>query len=395
MLTSELFTMATPVRNWLIQLEKHYILHPSLIVENGDKFKYKIKSALIDFYYVFVISLYYIGSIYPELGLRLGNIFNALGFAGQFTSIGCGSAIFVVLFLRLSFRKLKHQKFLSDLLVYDGKHVHKQLRGEYRKKFISELNVLPMVKVFVCLNVIVAFFMALLLCFAGIIQLGLTLEHVLICSIASVHVFVIAWLVLSEHVYCFGLWYLCKRHLDLQMDAFIDYVNRKNIDHCNIDLIANRYDDLIKHVKYFDSFSKNIIGPYRPMATFVFGISFYGATLFENRALGTILDVGIILAFIACMAALSTSSSLTNRRRIFYRNVNMIFSNYLKKEHSWRELICLNRMIKSSGNTWKPTICLTDTTGQEFDSMEFVKFVGECVSMYCLAAKLHRTQLGL
>ena len=56
-------------------------------------------------------------------------------------------------------------------------------------------------------------------------------------------------------------------------------------------------------------------------------------------------------------------------------------------------LIILRRMVKSLGNNLRPTICLTDSSGEEFEPIEFVEYVAATFAQFTLAAKLYRNYL--
>ena len=101
---------------------------------------------------------------------------------------------------------------------------------------------------------------------------------------------------------------------------------------------------------------------------------------------GTCLTVYIIFV------SLSTACSLSIRRRKMYLLANQLFIK-ASKQRKIRQLFILRKLIKSLGDMNRPTICLTDKSGEEFEPMEFVEFVFNTFSNFTLVAKVFRVHL--
>jgi len=155
------------------------------------------------------------------------------------------------------------------------------------------------------------------------------------------------------------------------------------------------YRRLVKRVKDFDSFSRDIITPYRLDMSFAFlGLIFAGHQQ-DNIYFAVGVDIILLSFYCGSLAFLATAGSLSRKRKRAYFLANQLFVKVGKAPHrSLGQLVILRRMIKSLGNDKRPTICLMDGAEGEFDSAEFVEFIAQSLANFALIANLWATHIN-
>src|SRR6266480_6225032 len=122
------------------------------------------------------------------------------------------------------------------------------------------------------------------------------------------------------------------------------------------------------------------------------GFMIVSTTQQDNILLRYALSGACLTAYIIFVSFLSTACSLSIRRRKMYLLANQLFIK-ASKQRKVRQLFILRKLVKSLGDMNRPTICLTDKSGEEFEPMEFVEFVFNTFSNFTLAVKVFRVHL--
>jgi hypothetical protein len=328
----------------------------------------------------------------------MGNCLNVLGLAGQMISGFNVAYCSLNLYFHVRLIVLKDIPFIHDLVAYDNAEEESILSGKYRTKAITFIT--KVVKILKMTEYGVSSWMKMLGIFIAAVVtpitiLGFSIGNILFWSISSIPIFIMSYYIGLNWTYVLGVWFLCKGHLDIQADSIIgkidDYVRSKRdmnvIGVANLDIELKK---LIVRVKKFDCLSKDLISPYRLVVSYI-----GGSLLFATRQSGMVifeiaLDALVISQFVMSLLFLYSSSSLSMRRRKMYKLANSLFVKISRQRPvPYRSLFILSRMIKSLGNDSSPSICLTDMSGDEFNSMEFVQFIADCIANFFLVAQLY------
>ena len=384
-----------PGQQLMSALRRAFLYRPSLVNHQGG-FRYWLPWTLIIGNLSFHVIRFLIGSVSPEVGLKMGNYHNVHGLAGQMIS-GSGVIYFsLILYFHVRLIVLEDIPFIHELVAYDNPEHETILSGEYRTKVITFITkVVKILKIFeyaIYLCLITIFVAAVVI---PITILGFSIGNILFWFIVSIPHLTMSYYTGLNWIYVLGVWFLCKGHLDIQADSVID-----NIDdsirlktHINIIRVANldiEYKKLLIRVKKFDCLSKDLISPYRLV------VSYFGAiALFATRQSGILffeigLDAIIISLYLVSLVFLYSSGSLSIRRRKMYKVANSLFVKMSRQRPvPCRSLFILSRMIKSLGSDDSPSICLTDKSGDEFDPMDFVVFIADFIANFFLVASLY------
>jgi hypothetical protein len=228
---------------------------------------------------------------------------------------------------------------------------------------------------------------------------GWTIYNLLYWTIVEIPAFVAATTSAMYWVYIFGTWFLCKSYLDIQADFLIEKLEEFASQETNLfDVrkalaIYRFYTRLVNRIKQFDDLSRDLISPYRLTVSVFCGALVFGAHQTDMALMTIGIDTVVIFVYVISLTFLSTASSLSNRRRKMYFMTNRLFVNVSSKGKrniaNLRSLFILRQLIKSLGSDDSPTICLTEQSGGEFDSMEFVNFVADTFSNFTLVVNLY------
>src|SRR5437868_15163058 len=89
--------------------------------------------------------------------------------------------------------------------------------------------------------------------------------------------FAASYFIAMDTVYIWGSWFICKTHMDLQVEFLISQMEELRKDNNNamdIDQLFLRYQNLICRVKTFDNLSKDLISPYRFVISYLGSLGF-------------------------------------------------------------------------------------------------------------------------
>lgn len=385
-----------PGQQLMSALRRAFHYRPSLVNHQGG-FRYWLPWTFIIGNLSLNVIRWFIGTVSPEMGLKVGNFYNLIGLAGQMIS-GIAIAYFsLALYFNIRLIVLEDIPFIHELVAYDDPEKDTILSGEYRTQVITFIRKVVKVLKFAEYGMISSF---MLIVFAiavitPLIILGFSMRNILFWSINSISIFVVVYYIGLNWIYVFGVWFLSKGHLDIQADSIID-----KIDDCtrsetapNASDVADldfEYKKLLIRVKKFDRLSKDLISPYRFLVSYLgsivlLGIRQSGILIFEIA-----LDAFIISTYVLSLIFLYSTGSLSNRRRKMYKLANSLYVKISQQRLvPYRSLIILSRMIKSLGNDRYPSICLTDKSGDEFDPMEFFEFIMEFFANFFLVVNLY------
>src|SRR6185312_4311231 len=129
----------------------------------------------------------------------------------------------------------------------------------------------------------------------------------------------LAYYVTQFLIYPLGLWFLCKSHLDAQVDFMMEamedfHKSKETLSNKAVLSLYTYYRRLVKRVKDFDSFSRDIITPYRLDMSFAFlGLIFAGHQQ-DNIYFAVGVDIILLSFYCASLAFLGTAGSLSRKR---------------------------------------------------------------------------------
>src|SRR5205809_164582 len=103
---------------------------------------------------------------------------------------------------------------------------------------------------------------------------------------------------------------------------------------------------------------------------YAFGFACFGAHFEDNLPLKVGIDTMVASVYVVIIVFLFAACTLSEKRKQMYVLTNQLFVKISQSRNSPASLVILRRTIKSLGNTNKPTICLTDISGEEFEPME-------------------------
>lgn len=241
--------------------------------------------------------------------------------------------------------------------------------------------------------------------FVPLTMLGVTWENVLFWGAMTFFWYVPAGFVVTYNwIYTFGSWFLVKNHLDIQADCILDMVDSLlNSDPVAVRLkdiarIDFRYRKLLYRVNDFDELSRDLISPYRLAASYMSVVAIFAVHQQDNIVLKLSLTSFSIMFYVVSLTFLSTSCTLSLKRRTMHSLVNRLFvktvscqqEQYSTYQEKTRILLILRHVIKSVGHQSRTSISLTDTAGQELEPMEFIEFILETFSNFFLASSLYQ-----
>lgn len=381
-------------------LEKHHLLHPKVLNRKGD-LRYLSKCITIILITAFVGLRYTIGGFSPSIGLMIGNYFNIYGVAGQVMSLGAGICVVLTPYFRLRlFRQSDGLSFLSDLVDCGDSKQKSVLTGDYRTRFITFTD--QILKICKPASQLLAADITLTVCVIGIIIpvviQGVSIGNVLYWSLSFVPVPVLTYHFGVDTIYVLGsIWFLSKYHLDLQTDFVVekmeDFLKLAELRDAHVFYLDIIFKRLLSRVKEFDRLSKDLISPCRLVMSYSMAIIIFATSQQSNLLLQIILSGTCSIVYVLFLSFLSTACSLSIRRKKMYILANQLFVKSSQRSKSLRQLIILRRLVKSLGNDIRPTICLTEQSGEEFKPMEFLEFVSNTFTNFTLVAKVFRVHL--
>lgn len=397
-----------PIKEWVCRLEKIFLLHPSFFGRSGDR-RYHFGFSIANLSLSLASFRWFIGAFFPSFGLLLGNYFNVLGVAGQITSFAAGAFTGLMVYFHCRLLSERDLSFVNDLTAYSVKETGNRtiLTGKHREELENFMKTswsnLQKAESFTLNNFRITIF---LLSFVTPLSVqGVTLENVLFWGGFGLLLIPVVYYIPMNWVHVIGVWFFCKSHLDIQTDFIIEKMEQllcksKNAIASQIDAeiysIDKDYRHLVSRIKIFDQLSKDLISPYRFILSYFCGIMAFGAHAQSSVAFQVGMDLIVAIHYICSLVFLFTACSLSIRRKRMYILANTIFnsvSNHVKTPGDpvmkVSQMIILRRWIKSLGSTTLPSICLTDTSGKEFEPMEFVEFILETFSNFTLAANLY------
>lgn len=391
-----------PGRLLLSKLQEMFMLSPSVVGRKDDK-RYILgicSVILLGFWGTLWLA---IGALSVPHGLMVGNFFCLHGKIGQIMSGLAVMEYSIGWIFHKYLLSVKRAPYIEDLLAYDNPlNQATVLKGSYRRKIETFLE--KGVKIIIFMTKIV--YINTLMGVIGIgiitplIMEGFTLENFIFWTLSYLfNIVLMALYVTRFMIYILGLWFLCKSHLDMQVDYFIEKLNsleksNETITDLNIISLDHYYRGLVVRIKDFDKFSSNIITPYRTDMSFVCCAMVFAAHQQDNVIFAIGLSAIMAAVYTASIIFLSTGGSLSTKRRTVYTAANRLFVRILRDKKSWKQQIVLRRLLKSLGDRRRPTICLTDKSGAEFDPNEFVDFVAMTISNFFLVAELYLRTLS-
>lgn len=169
----------------------------------------------------------------------------------------------------------------------------------------------------------------------------------------------------------------------------------KNLNKTHVIYLDHMYNRLMVRVKQFDQLSRELISSSRLVMSYAMGIMIFATAQQNNVALQYLLSGACVIVYVVFVSFLSTACSLSIRRMKMYQLANQLFVKASKQRKTTvRTLITLRRLVKSLGNKSRPTICLTDTSGEEFEPIEFLKFVFNTLVNFTLVVNIYRDHLS-
>lgn len=386
-----------PGQQWLSILEKLYLLNPKFINRQG---KYMVNMSIIILAYTLLSFRYLSGAINPDFAIKIGNYFNVYGKPGRAVTFAAGMYVSSLLYIRIKFSRHQELPFFHEMVAYDDPRQSTWLHDDYKTKVTKFMRkVLFLVKFAAdSININLIIGMILLAFISPILIQGVTTENIIFWTLTNILIFFPNYYVAIDPPYIFGSWFLCKCHLDMQVDQMSDQIeemlaSKQQININEIEKLEISYTKLVSRVKTFDNFSRGLISPYRFVTSNLYGIAIFGAhQASHNLVLLIVIDVIATCFYVVSLICLSTGCSLTDRRKRMYNSLNSLFvkmSNQRVKGSSPESLIMLCRIIKSLGHINHPPICLTNSTGTEYGPMEFLHYVLDTFSNFALAANLY------
>src|SRR5205085_1631656 len=110
--------MSTPGREWLSKLEGLCLLHHSLVNQGKKLYLAKVARNVLCISYCVVA--YFVGGVWPKVGLYIGNHYNILGVAGQMISFSAALILGLVVYLRIRWVASKNiGSFIYEVIAYD------------------------------------------------------------------------------------------------------------------------------------------------------------------------------------------------------------------------------------------------------------------------------------
>jgi hypothetical protein len=249
------------------------------------------------------------------------------------------------------------------------------------------------------------------LVFVAILTLGVMAAYLLGLGIQVVILWTV-WFIVNVYasyesvicsIYTLIIWFIVKTHLDHQVNVMIDRLetlittpmtNRAEDSAITIHRLDAYYRRLVKSVVQFDKqFSRKVISLYRFGMTFFNAFLLFGVYQLEYKILAYGVTITIISQMVISYAFLYTMSTLSNKRIELYKLVN---SYYVKHARILRsspigQKLAIRRMVKNLGCQRRPLVCLTNSSGEELTSMEYVEFVLESISIFFLGVDLYRS----
>jgi len=291
---------------------------------------------------------------------------------------------------------------MTDLMAYKDERLRPILTRTNREKLIKFSE-----KVLKFLKIAAPFFVMeiwLTMMVVGIViplmVEGITMSNILFWSLLSTFpVLILGYYLGMDLIYIFAsIWYLPKYHLDIQTDVIIDrmeqFLTEPEIRDIHVIYLDHVYNQLLIRVKKFDQLSRDIISPARFAMSYSIGFMCFATTQQDNILLRFFVSGTSLTAYIIVLSFLSTACSLSIRRRKMYLLANQLFIKASKqRKGKIRQLFILRKLVKSLGDMNRPTICLTDQSGEDFQPMEFVEFVLNTFSNFTLVAKAFRVHL--
>lgn len=405
MSSDEVQPIRTPTEEWISKLRELRLLRPSLAGKDGQPDpKYMFGFILIPLAYAIYALRFGTGIFDRDLATSLGNSVSVFGLAGYIVSAAGCAYHFLVLYCRVRVARETELPFIFEIADYDDSRKKTALSGEFKEKFskwvaivIKAMKVIShilMVKV----EVDIFFFVVV----SPIVQEGVSIRNILFWSIVSIWVFPVLYYVCLDWVYVFGSWYLCKMHFDMQTDFLNDQIEKmiekigRGAEVTGRDIINLNiyYRRLVTKVKIFDEFSKDLISPYRFIKSYTGPFAVFASHQSVNLIFTISMDSFVIGLDICAIGFLSTSCSLSIKRKRLYYAANCLFVKICEKQvststESIQSKIILRRMIKSLGDDDCHTLCLSDKSGEEFDPMEFFEFLLDTFANFTLVTGLY------
>lgn len=382
-------------------LEKFYLLHPKVFDRKRDS-KYWTMWIAIIVVTAFVSFRMMMGAFSPKIGLILGNSFNVLGLAGQVMSLGAGICCPLIPYFRIQLLRQKDKlPFLRDLLNYGDRRRKAILSDDDGKKIVQVadkmLRFLKPASKFVVIEFFLAIFVVCVI--IPTMLLGVTLHNILFWSFWVLPQLVVGYYLAIDSMYVYGIiWFLPKYHLDMQSDVIIGKMEQfkmeQELREIHAIYLDHMYNRLVIRVKQFDILSRDLISSSRLVMSYAIGIIIFATTQHSNLALQYILCGCCVTIYVVFVSFLSTACSLSLRRKKMYHLANQLFVKASsQRKTTVRTLFTLRRLVKSLGNRSRPTICLTDESGVEFEPMEFFEFIFNTLINFTLIAKIYRDHL--
>lgn len=387
-----------PGQAWLSKLESLYFLHPSVFGRRLNDKKYWLANIVIVLIQSFNMVILLTGAFFPDIGIAMGNFLIYLGVAGQVMSLGAGSFHIFIFYCRFRILAERDVPFIRQLVAYDdprnrtilSDHYASKVRDIMRTGWLA-IRVAAAVTIFnISVNVFADFFVVPLLFF------DINITNVLKAMVITLFGILSAASFAQDWMYIFGSWFLCKSHLDVQVDCWIDMTERlvttkeRLVNTVDIRYLEFRYNRLTQRVREFDRLSRDLISPYRTVVSYFCVLVIFGAYQQDNLMVKYSFSAIMGTFYVGSLVFLSLSCTLSIRRTRMYQLVNELYVKVSRQSLiTLGQLFTLRRMVKSLGNYNRPTVCLSDKSGEEMDPMEFVEFVLDTFSQFTLASSLY------
>lgn len=384
---------------WISTLESLHLIHPSITGRRLDIWYFAKLSLIMGSLSISTI-LSIIGSFFPNLGLSLGNFLNIHGVEGEVMCFAGALFCGLIVFCQIRLLTEREAPFLKEILAYHHLNVT-ILSGKYKtrweKFYQKSLYVVKLVAVVSTINM---FYTVVIVGFViPLTKQGVSVSNVLFWAVSATFWSVSLHYLSTQWAHIFGLWFVCKSHLDMQAKVVRDIIDlllhsKQMVTDINILYLNFRYVRLCNRVRTFDRLSRDLISPYRQIVTYVCVLIVFGCCMQGNIFFAIGIESLMANLYVTSLVLVYTACLLSIQRRRMYVLINSLFVKCSTQRISIFQLIVLRKMIKSLGNNRRPTISLTDKSGREFEPMEFVKFILETFAIFTLSSTLYRNYVS-
>src|SRR3989442_1609061 len=107
--------------------------------------------------------------------------------------------------------------------------------------------------------------------------------------------------------------------------------------------------------------------------SYAMGIKIVGTTQQSNLACQYVISGTCVIVNVVFVSFLSTASLSIRRKKVYHLASQLLVK--ASNQRKIRKLFILRKLIKILGDLDRPTICLTDRSGEESEPFELLQFV--------------------